>query len=484
MKMKTSMKLSMKTALFLFTLTIFGPQATHAGGLTETLVLPKAELQLDSAPFWVRQWSLNEVKGISLKTVTNYDSALLMTFSGADYTYLNQMAATSFKATAANTFEWMYSDANVDYKRNYEVKDGELYITVGLQFKTKAPEKAFLNIVSHGAKDDPEARDRELFYYSNSKIERNAVNKEIDSTTVMTPVKWVGAGSRYFVFAVIPDGTPAEKLLMQTTSPLNAQASLQFPVVNNQINARFKVIFVPKRLDVLRKIDPTLDTTVNLGFFTFLAYPILWTLKYIYNIPFVHNYGVAIIILTLLIKALTFPLVLKSMKSMRKMAEFQPKMKALQEKHKSDKETLNREMMAMMKGSGYNPMAGCLPMILQMPIFFALYSVLYAAVELYHEPFLYLADLSAKDPYYATPILMTLVMFLQQRLTPPAPGMDPAQRKVMMFMPLMFGAFMLTTPSGLCVYMLVNATVSVIQQQYLNKKLGVPGHAAGMATSF
>ena len=450
---------------------------------TESLMLPHSEIQLDSGAFWIRQWNKNQPTGISLRTITNYDSGLLMTFSGADYTYLNQKAATSFKNISASTYEWQYTDANVDYKRTYVIDNDTVDVNVSIQFKQKSPEKAYLNLVARGMKDDPEARDRELFYFTNSKIERKPVNKEIDATEVTTPIKWVGAGSRHFAFVVLPEGTFPEKLLLQTTGPLNGQASLQYPVLNQQLNAKFKVIFVPKNLDILRKIDPSLDTTVNLGFFTFIAYPLLWFLKFIYK--YVGNYGVAIIILTIVIKLLTFPLVLKSTKSMRKMAEFQPKLKALQEKHKDNKEALNREMMVLMKGSGYNPMAGCFPMLLQMPIFFALYSVLYAAVELYRAPFaLWIVDLSAKDPLYITPVLMTLVMFLQQKLTPPAPGLDPAQRKVMMFMPLMFGAFMVTTPSGLCVYMLVNSIVSVIQQQYLNKKLGVPGNAAGMATTF
>ena len=465
------------------------PQATTTPTLvtpkseSETLISSQGELQLDQGPFWIRQWHKTQPAGVSLNTITNFDSSLLMTFSGADYAYLNQKSATSFKNLSNDTFEWQYADDKIDYKRTYVVQGDQASVSVAIQFKAKSPEKAYLNLVSKGLKDDPEARDRELFYFTNSKIERSLLSKDIDATEVATPVKWVGAGSRHFAFVIIPDGTPAEKLLLQTTSPQNAQASLQFPVVNQQLNLKFKIAFVPKSLDVLRKIDQSLDTTVNLGFFTFIAYPLLWFLKFIYK--YVGNYGVAIIILTIVIKLLTFPLVLKSTKSMRKMAEFQPKLKALQDKHKDNKEALNREMMVLMKGSGYNPMAGCLPMLLQMPIFFALYSVLYAAVELYHAPFaLWIVDLSAKDPLYITPILMTVVMFLQQKLTPPAPGMDPAQRKVMMFMPLMFGAFMVTTPSGLCVYMLVNALVSVAQQQYLNKKLGVPGNAAGMATSF
>jgi len=426
---------------------------------------------------------LNQPAGVSLRSITNFDSGLLMTFSGSDYTYLNQQKAGSFKSTGPSQYEWQYSDANLDYKRTYEVEGETVLVNVQVQFKQKTPEKAFLNLVSRGMKDDPESRDRELFYFSDGKIERKNVDKGIDANEIITPVKWVGAGSRYFIFTVIPQGIQPEKLLIQSTSPYNGQASLQFPVSNNGFSAKFKVVFAPKQLDLLRSIDKSLDTTVNLGFFTFLAYPILWALKYIYG--FVGNYGVAIIILTIFIKILTFPLVLKSMKGMRKMAEFQPKMKALQEKHKNDKVALNQEMMVMMKSSGYNPAAGCLPMLIQMPIFFALYSVLYAAVELYHSPFAFwIHDLSAKDPYFATPILMSVIMFLQQRVTPPSPGMDPSQRKVMMFMPLIFGAFMISTPSGLCLYMVVNATVSIIQQQYLNRKLGITGQSSALATSF
>jgi YidC/Oxa1 family membrane protein insertase len=464
-----------------FTLSL-GGTLSHAQ--PNKIELPHSSLEVDNGSFWMRRWVQKdkEYTGIDLKTVTNFDSALLMTFSGADFAYLNQQAASKLESTGPNTYVWTFQDANIDYSRTYEIRNDEVLVHVVAKFRNKAPEKAFLNLVSQGMKDDPEERDREVFYYTNSSIERHKTDKDIDATEVATPVKWVGMGSRYFVLVVLPDGITPEKLLLQSTGPKAAQASLQFPVVNQALDAKFRVAFIPKKLDTLRAIDPSLDHTVNLGFFTFIAYPILWTLKFIYK--YVGNYGIAIIILTILVKLLTFPLVMKSMKSMRRMAEFQPKMKALQERHKDDKETFNREMMLLMKSSGYNPMAGCFPMLLQMPIFFALYSVLYAAVELYHAPFFgWLSDLSARDHYFVTPVLMTLVMFIQQRLTPPAPGMDPAQQKVMQFMPLMFGAFMLTTPSGLCVYMLVNATFSVLQQRYLQKKYGVPGQP-GMASAF
>ncbi len=454
----------------------------NPASFAEIVNLPSSSLNVDSGSFWIRNWAMNDQKeNVDLKTITGYESSLLLTFSGADYAYLNQQAATQFKSLGNNVFEWSFEDSKVLYKRVYDIHDHVADISVFVQFKEKAPESAFLNVVSHGYKDDPEARYREIFYFTDSKIERHLVNKSIDAISVGTPVKWVGAGSHYFVFTVIPETTP-QKVLLEKTAQENVQASLQYPVSNNQLSLKFKAVFAPKHLDLLRSIEKSLDTTVDLGFFAFLAYPILWTLKFIYK--YVGNYGVAIILLTILIKLLTFPLVLKSMKSMRKMADFQPKMNALKEKHKDDKQAFNQEMMKVMKESGYNPMAGCFPMLLQMPIFFALYRALDTAVELKHAPFIFwLQDLAAKDPYFITPVLMSLVMFLQQKLTPPSPGMDPAQQKMMKFMPLIFGAFMLTTPAGLCVYMLVNSIVSVAQQQYLNKKLGVSG-AAGIATGF
>jgi YidC/Oxa1 family membrane protein insertase len=442
-----------------------------------------SDLSVGDGAFWVQDWKLNEPRGISLSHVTSADQALLLTFSGADFTYLNAQKAGAFKTVSPGKYEWSYSDANVDYTRTYEKSGESMVVSVDVQFKKTAPEKAYLNLSTKALADEKEAQDQELFYFTNGKIERKNIVKNIDSTDVLTALKWFGAGSRYFVLAVHPEEVQADKLTLWSTGAKQAQASLQMPITQQKLHAKFKVTFVPKRLDVLREIDPSLDTTVDLGFFTIIAYPILWSLKFIYR--YVGNYGVAIIILTLMVKLLTFPLVVKSMKGMRKMAEFQPKMKALQEKYKDDKTALNAEMMQLMKQSGYNPMAGCFPMLLQMPIFFALYRVLYTAEELYGAPFAFwLKDLSAKDPLYITPILMSGIMFLQQKLTPPSPGMDPAQRKMMMFMPLMFGGFMLTTPSGLCVYMLVNAVVSIAQQQYLNKKLGVSGNAASMATSF
>lgn len=448
--------------------------STHA----ETLELKQSTLEVTQSPFWAYQWIQKGHKGISLKSINSYEQSFLLTFSGSDFVYLNQQNATEVKKIDEHTLVWKYSDAQVDYERLYQVKDDFVEVNFKVHFKSKAPEKAYLSLVSTSPKDDHEERDREVLYYSNSSIERHQVAKSIEPTEINQPVKWIGTSNKYFVLVAIPK--TSEKALMQTVAEKTAQISLQLPVESGQINGQIKLAFLPKELTVLRGIDQTLDTTVNLGFFTFIAYPILWFLKWINQ--FTHNFGVAIIVLTIIIKILLFPLTLKSVKGMRKMSEFQPKIKALQEKHKDDKVKLNQEMMALMKNTGYNPLSGCLPMILQMPIFFALYSVLYAAVDLYRAPFAFwITDLSAKDPYFITPVLMTLLMFLQTKLTPPNPGVDPTQQKVMQFMPLMFGAFMLTIPAGLCLYMLVNAFMSILQQLYLNKKLGVSSGVAGMA---
>lgn len=445
----------------------------------ESLKLERSTLDVGTGPFWFQKWTQNQHEGISLHSVNSFDAAFLLTFSGSDFTYLNQQNATELKQINESTVMWKFSDSQVDYTRTYETKGDYVLVSVNVDFKAKAPEKAFVSLVSRGPNDDPEEQDREVIYYTNAEIERNKVSDTIDPTEVTTPIKWMGSANRYFVLTLIP--TDSEKLLLQSTGEKTAQASLQMPVKENKLAASFKVAFLPKELNALRKVEPSLDTTVNLGFFTFVAYPLLWLLKWIHQ--YVHNYGIAIIILTIIIKILLFPLTLKSVKGMRKMADFQPKIKALQEKYKDDKARLNQEMMTLMKTSGYNPLSGCMPILFQMPIFFALYSVLYAAVELYRAPFAFwIVDLSARDPYFITPILMTGLMFLQTKLTPPSPGMDPTQQKIMQYMPLMFGAFMLATPAGLCVYMLVNAAMSILQQIYLNKKLGVPGHAAGIAS--
>jgi YidC/Oxa1 family membrane protein insertase len=235
----------------------------------------------------------------------------------------------------------------------------------------------------------------------------------------------------------------------------------------------------PKDFDVLQaaRSDGQLVRVINFGIFDFLAVPLLRALVWIHS--YVGNYGWAIIILTFLINAVMFPLRHKSMVSMRKMQEIQPQMKAIQDRYKHLKPTdpeqqkKNAEVMSLYKEKGVNPASGCIPMLLTLPVLFAFYSLLSAAIEIRGEPFIWwIKDLSAHDPYYVTPILMGASQFVQQRMTPT--GGDPAQQKMMMMMPLVFTFMFLWMPSGLTVYWFFSNLLAIGQQYITNKMVGPP----------
>jgi YidC/Oxa1 family membrane protein insertase len=291
-------------------------------------------------------------------------------------------------------------------------------------------------------------------------------------------VTWLGLDTRYFVLAVVPQHIEGSELGTQVTKDNLADAnspvrgSIVFPTNGKtDLELDTRVYFGPKDMAALTKVSPVLSDTIDFGWFTVIAIPLLQALKWLYS--FVGNYGIAIILLTFGIKMALFPLMYKSMKSMAKMSVLQPQLNALREKYKDDKEKLNVEMMNFMKANGYNPVGGCLPIVFQMPIFFALYRVLFNSMELYQAPFgLWIHDLSSPDPFFVTPVLLMGLMYLQQKLSPNTAA-DPAQQKMMQIMPVMFGAFMFMLPSGLTIYMVVNSAVSIAQQYFLNHKLGI-----------
>ena len=215
-----------------------------------------------------------------------------------------------------------------------------------------------------------------------------------------------------------------------------------------------------------QRIQPKLKQTIKFGWFALIAEP-HWGLKGLYN--YVNNYGIAIIIITLLLKLLLFPLTKSSVLSMKKMQKLNPQMNKIREKYKNDPQRQQKEIMAFMAKHKINPMKGCVPVLAQTPVFIAFYNVLSQAIELRHAPFFFwIQDLSVADPYYVTPILMGAGMFFQQKLTPNA-SMDPSQEKVMMMMPVIFSVMMIS-PAGMVLYMLTNTMVSIIQQQILNKE--------------
>lgn len=223
----------------------------------------------------------------------------------------------------------------------------------------------------------------------------------------------------------------------------------------------------PLDYQILKDTGYNLVSAVDLGFFEILAKPLFYVLKFFYN--YVGNYGWAIILLTVLIKIIFWPLTDKSYKSMKAMQTLQPEMTKLREKHKNDRDTLNKEIMTLYKEHRVNPLGGCLPMVVQIPVFFALYQVLMNMIELRHAPFIFwLTDLSVKDPYYITPLIMGATMFIQQKLTPSQ--LDPIQQKIFLIMPVVFTFLFLNFPSGLVVYWLVNNVLTIAQQLSVNRK--------------
>lgn len=223
----------------------------------------------------------------------------------------------------------------------------------------------------------------------------------------------------------------------------------------------------PKEFDLLSSVDKRLTEVIEYGFFTFISKPLFSFLYYLNSV--IGNWGWSIVILTFIIRLVLYPLTYKGMVSMNKLKELSPKIKEIQAKYKGEPQKMNAHMMELYKKHGANPMGGCLPMLLQIPVFFAIYRVLLNAIELKGAAWiLWLEDLSAMDPYFVLPILMGATMFWQQKITP-TNFTDPMQEKIMKFLPLIFTFFFVTFPAGLTLYWFINNLFSVAQQYYVNK---------------
>jgi YidC/Oxa1 family membrane protein insertase len=236
----------------------------------------------------------------------------------------------------------------------------------------------------------------------------------------------------------------------------------------------------PQEQEKLKELAPGLEHVVDYGWLTILAYPIFVLLNWLENL--VHNWGVAIILLTMLIKLAFYPLSAASYKSMAQMRKLGPRLQQMKERYGDDRQKLHENMMKIYKEEKINPLGGCLPILVQIPVFIALYWVLLSAVELRQAPFaLWITDLSQKDPYFILPIVMAATMFIQQRLSPTPP--DPVQAKVMMMMPIVFSVMFLFFPAGLVLYWLVNNVLSILQQWRINTVIERAGHGKASAKS-
>jgi YidC/Oxa1 family membrane protein insertase len=293
-------------------------------------------------------------------------------------------------------------------------------------------------------------------------------------------IRWIAQEDKYFFSSIIPSGGVVEAKVWQERDSALVALKMRSGVNNMMVYAG------PKEYDDLEKLHVGLQHVIDFGFFSILARPLFWILKFFHS--FIGNYGWAIVLLTIIVRIPFIPLLAKSQKSMKKMQELQPKLSELREKYKKDPQKLQKETMEMYKKYKVNPVGGCLPMLLQIPVFFALYKVLMIAIELRGAPFvLWIKDLSEPDTLFGhipasfplvggfalgpLPILMGITMILQQKMTPTSA--DPKQNKMMMLMPVIFTFMFLNFASGLVLYWLVNNILSIVQQFHTNKRMAL-----------
>lgn len=320
--------------------------------------------------------------------------------------------------------------------------------------------------------------------YVDDKLHEDNPKDLIDESVSYSPTSfWTSFSYKYFATIVKPFGNAAKSLDViydpkKTLVYNKISAEKLFLTPGETVTYKYRAYVGPRNYDLLSKYDLSFEKIINLGFFGLIAHPLLVALNFFHN--YLGNYGFAIVLLTICIKAVFWPLTQKSYSSMKDMQKLQPQMQKLRSKYGKDKQKLNQEMMSLYKENRVNPFGGCLPMLVQIPVFFALYKVLLDAIELRHAPFIFwITDLSAPDTLISDalnlgfvlgplPLIMGFTMFLQQKMAPT--NMDPTQAKIMLFMPVFFTFIFLSFPSGLVVYWLVNNILTIAQQYFINRK--------------
>jgi len=296
------------------------------------------------------------------------------------------------------------------------------------------------------------------------KVEKETPDVELERKGA---VQWAALQDKYFLSVLMPQGATA--VLVKKEGDKLVSSSVRMPATSTGASSQLQLYAGPKEYDTLRSLNVGLEDTIDFGWFIFgswsvvkaVAKPIFYVLRFINS--YTHNYGVTIILLTMGIKMLFVPLQYKSYKSMKQMQVIQPKVLALQEKYKDDRDKLNKELIKLYRDYKVNPVGGCLPMVLQMPVFVALFNILYMTIDLRQAPFVgWITDLSVQDPYYVLPIIMGATMVIQQKITPTT--MDPTQAKIMLILPVFMTFLFINFPAGLVLYWLTNNVLTIAQQ--------------------
>jgi YidC/Oxa1 family membrane protein insertase len=413
---------------------------------------------------------------------------LRTTFAKADFS-LPDDATWAAEQPGPDTVIFRTQTDTVAVEKRYQTEPDRyrLNLTLSVQNKSDKPQSHGL-VVHLYSQQDPEKKGggfmsyasanlAEVVCWANDKARRSAVEPLTkEPLDLVGGVRWAAVGEKFFTVAAVPfpESPPKERRCgARALDPLTGEVFLSLSsrtlAPGEKTEYAFEVFAGPKYHSDLDKVRPGgedahLADDVDVTF-AVLSRPMLAMLKFFYRLS--GNWGVAIILLTIFVKLVTFYPTQRTLLSAKKMQRLSPKIAALRKKYENDKQKLGVETMNLYKAHGVSPFGGCLPSLIQMPIWIALFSTLNYAVELHHSSFLYIADLSAKDPYYATPLLMGVVMFLQMRMSPA--GTDPQQQKMMAFMmPIMFTGFSLFLPAGLSTYTLTSYLLGILQQLYVN----------------
>ncbi len=417
---------------------------------------------------------------------------------------LSLLLVDTRQQTAANTALYEVTPAAGTLRPPVEVRflwsDGHLAVSKRLQFGTDYVvtldaavtldgQPVPFALAWRGGFGDPTADNASLatqvFYFRDGRLTLLPLKKlgspdhPEQPAPVTGPLALAGIEDQYFAAAFLPAQNSLEQLwhwrsdLTRQHNGTTTTETVPEVAVGTGQPATLRLYVGPKALDELGRVNPSLRQLVQYGWFGFIAEPLFYILQFIHR--YIPNYGWAIVVLTVLINMALFPLKVSSWRSMQKMQRVMPEIRAIQNRYKKyplrdpRRQKMNEEMMEIYRREGINPLGGCLPMLLQMPIWIALYRMLGVAIELRHAPwFGWIRDLSAHDPYYILPVAMTATMYLMQKMTPSTTP-DPAQQKMMNLMPLFFGVLFLKISSGLVVYILASNLVGMAQQWYLNK---------------
>lgn len=367
--------------------------------------------------------------------------------------------ALNFQATSETSNELILESAE-GVLATYTTDDNGL-----LQLNLRAPSPFELRFFINSEEQGLDSRDGRGFAVVKKDYEKTTVG---DDEKSVGSIKWFGVDFNYHLFAVVFPEKMALNYSIKENGIFMASTKGLFDG-QQDFSKDLKYAFALKEYDTLSGLGDNLVASVDFGIWSILSIPMLKALKFFYGL--LGNWGWAIILLTLCMRLMTFPLQYKSFKSMKRMQMIQPQLKKINEKYADNPTQKQKETMAIFKKEGVNPLGGCLPMLLQFPIFIAFYRMLGAAVELVGAPFYFwIQDLSQKDPYYILPVLVTVVFFLQQKLTPSTTA-DPTQKKIMMFMPLIFGFIMKDLPSGLNLYIFASTLLGISMQKLTYKMM-------------